>query len=168
MPQRALNLGLALVGLVAVLGLLVIGFDLHRASSSGPRWRQRLLAAGVALLVFFWFTLSRGCMAPQSRPQTCYFPSSMRPADKTVECVAARLPLLERLADADRLHPAALDKVITTVEQDLADLGRPETLNRIPQPDRAETKRLGERARTQVDAIRARQKTGAPTLVSRE
>jgi hypothetical protein len=50
MPQRALSSLLVLVGFVLALALLVAGTDLVRAAGRGPRWKRRLLGAGLGVL----------------------------------------------------------------------------------------------------------------------
>jgi hypothetical protein len=50
MPYRTLNLVLGLLGLLAIAGLLLARVDLARVARRGPRWRRRLLAAGLSLL----------------------------------------------------------------------------------------------------------------------
>ena len=44
------TLVLGLLGLVIVVSLVVIGQDLRRAKTRGPRWRRRIIAAGLAVL----------------------------------------------------------------------------------------------------------------------
>jgi len=48
--QRTLNIILALIGLFVVAALALLGFDAWRAARAGPRWRRRLVTAGLALL----------------------------------------------------------------------------------------------------------------------
>ncbi len=44
------TLVLGLLGLVIFLALVVIGADLRRAKTRGPRWKRRIIAAGLAAL----------------------------------------------------------------------------------------------------------------------
>jgi len=44
------TLVLGLLGLVIVVALVVIGMDLRRAKTRGPRWKRRIIAAGLAVL----------------------------------------------------------------------------------------------------------------------
>jgi len=44
------TLVLGLLGLVIVVALVVIGRDLRRAKTHGPRWKRRIIAAGLAVL----------------------------------------------------------------------------------------------------------------------
>jgi len=50
MPQKTLNLLLAVAGLAIVAAFAVLGYDLYRAACTGPRWKRRLVAAGLAVL----------------------------------------------------------------------------------------------------------------------
>lgn len=61
MPYRALGLGLLVAGVVVVLVLLLLRTDVRRAAASGPRWRRRLLSAGLGVLVGI------GAVAPSLR-----------------------------------------------------------------------------------------------------
>lgn len=44
------TLVLGLLGLAIVVALVVIGRDLRRAKTRGPRWKRRIIAAGLAVL----------------------------------------------------------------------------------------------------------------------
>jgi len=50
MPQKTLNLALALIGACIVTVLLLLGIDAWRSAGAGPKWKRRLVAAGLALL----------------------------------------------------------------------------------------------------------------------
>jgi len=50
MPQRTFNLLIAIVGLALVAAIALVGFDVYRAAKTGPRWKRRLVGAGLALL----------------------------------------------------------------------------------------------------------------------
>ncbi len=58
MPQRMIVSTLLLPGALVVLLLLLVRRDPHALAQTGPRWRRRLLAAGLALLG--WLSLG-GC-----------------------------------------------------------------------------------------------------------
>jgi len=55
MPHRSHSFWLGLLGLFAVLALLLVGADVWLASRSGPRWKRRLVGAGLALMAFLGF-----------------------------------------------------------------------------------------------------------------
>ena len=50
MSQKTLNLLLALGGLAIIAAIAMLGLNIHRAAHTGPRWKRRLVAAGLALL----------------------------------------------------------------------------------------------------------------------
>ncbi|HPD16284.1 MAG TPA: hypothetical protein PLE19_15130 [Planctomycetota bacterium] len=50
MAQRISGVLLALAGLLVIGALVAWGVDTHRAATSGPRWRRRLVTAGLAVL----------------------------------------------------------------------------------------------------------------------
>jgi hypothetical protein len=50
MPQRALSTIWVLAGLAAALALVLVGANLVAASERGPRWKRRLLGAGLGVL----------------------------------------------------------------------------------------------------------------------
>lgn len=67
MLDRTTGLLLAAAGALLVALLLVAGVDIQRAAKSGPRWRRRLVAAGIMLLS------ALGVTACDPNPQvTCY------------------------------------------------------------------------------------------------
>ena len=55
MPHRTMGFWLGILGVMAVAVLLLIGRNLDRAATSGPRWKRRLVAAGLALLAVFGY-----------------------------------------------------------------------------------------------------------------
>jgi hypothetical protein len=58
MPQRAIGLFGAIFGLVAVVGLAIVGIDAARSAKSGPVWKRRLLTAGLVLMTALGFSSS--------------------------------------------------------------------------------------------------------------
>ncbi len=71
------TLVLVLLGLVIMLSLVVIGADLRRAKTRRPRWKRRIVAAGLAILAALGaYPVARA--HPYNHPQvlfhTCYAP----------------------------------------------------------------------------------------------
>ncbi len=217
MGSRTLTILLTVAGLLLIAALALLGHDVHRAARTGPRWRRRLVAAGLALLAMLgaapaasaaeapgklvaadgkpladsreWKALdaawreasevasgkrgpypfdeagkkrllaaleaaAKGVAALQAKAQiaeaeagllrielgrlaggveamrptelrnaTCYKPMSLGyRAKQSVDRLAARLPLLEKLAGAQQVQAAVVRKVIAAVESDLATL----------------------------------------------
>ncbi|MBM4042028.1 MAG: hypothetical protein FJ290_26330, partial [Planctomycetes bacterium] len=50
MSNRMVGTILALAGVVVVAALVLLGLDAWRAARTGPRWRRRLVGAGLSLL----------------------------------------------------------------------------------------------------------------------
>jgi len=61
MPQRAMNLLLAAFGLLAVVGIILLGYDVYRHARTGPRWKRRLLGAGLMTLGLLGIVPLPGC-----------------------------------------------------------------------------------------------------------
>ncbi len=239
MGQRTLTIVLALFGLLVIAALALMGCNVYHAARTGPRWRRRLVGAGLSLLALLgvppaasaaeapaklvaaeskpltdspeWKSLdatwreaseiasgkrgpypfdeagkaralaalesagkdvaalqakglvseaeagllgielgrlSRGVQAmrpTEMRNATCYKPMSLGyQARQTVERLAARLPLLEKLAGAQQLRPAVARKVLAAVEADLATPADERELIGYPAADRpkmAETRK---------------------------
>ncbi len=53
MPYRAYHLILGIAGLLAVVLLVILRANVDQQARTGPRWKQRLLAAGLMLLAAF-------------------------------------------------------------------------------------------------------------------
>jgi hypothetical protein len=68
------TLALGLLGLVIVVALVVIGLDLRRAKTRGPRWKRRIIAAGLAVLAAVGaYPVAE--QHPYNQPEfTCYMP----------------------------------------------------------------------------------------------
>ncbi|MBS3735406.1 MAG: hypothetical protein KGY99_10895 [Phycisphaerae bacterium] len=59
---------------------------------------------------------------PTDTPVMCYDSGYLPPARRSTQRLAKRLPLLKAVAEAERVNPEALAKVLATVEKDLATL----------------------------------------------
>ncbi len=252
MPQRTINLLAALFGLAAVAAIVIMGYDIQLAARTGPRWKRRLVGAGLALLAAFgqiscskgddppltdtatdvatdnlqdsshwkrlltiWkdaedvasgkqgpypfnkagkkrmlnvlekagadiealasagllceaeagllkldlARLTRGVQAKrptEMRMATCYNPMSFVPARDSMEHLSARLPLLEKLATTDRLNPQVMEKVLVTIDKDVATLGKPENLKKLPEADRPKGEKMRKAAVAHIEKIRAK------------
>ena len=84
MTERLLNALLALVGVLAVAALALLGLDAWRAARTGPRWRRRLVTAGLALLATVGVPACESGAEPQ-RPVTGQTPADPTPLPDTPE-----------------------------------------------------------------------------------
>jgi hypothetical protein len=149
MPFRAAGILTAVFGLLAVAGLVLVGIDVYAALKRGPKWRRRLIGAGLALLGALggWFSW------PKPEPiMTCYAPMP-------VECVVGydlrqQLPLLEKLAAQDKLDAEVVRKVLLKAEQDLNRISDPRV--RMPGPERAKLDELRRQAEPIIKRLRER------------
>lgn len=65
MPQRMSGLFLALAGVVAVVGLVLVGVNVRQSAATGPLWKRRLVTAGLFLLAAVGLA---GCNPTPSSP----------------------------------------------------------------------------------------------------
>jgi hypothetical protein len=70
MSQRALSTALVAAGFVLALVLIIVGADLVAASQRGPRWKRRMLGAGLVLLAALGMTPATTARAAAATPAT--------------------------------------------------------------------------------------------------
>jgi hypothetical protein len=158
MSLRNASVIYALLGMVAAGAALVVGLDVYRAARRGPRWKRRLLSAGLAVLAAIGIAAcdrAGGAEGRQPGP-TCYKPMQLPPVRKSLTRVEAQLPVLERLAEAEKLDPAVVRKVLASIEKDLAVLGDEKQTALLPDDQRKRAEATLASAREKVKAIRAR------------
>jgi hypothetical protein len=130
------TLVLGLLGLAIVVALAVIGQDLRRAKTRGPRWKRRIIAAGLAVLaaVGAYPVAERH---PYNQPEfTCYMPmrqpvlelpdSSPAPAPQTPpnspttepSGSQGRLDLLREFGESGILAPPVVDRASQQFEEE--------------------------------------------------
>lgn len=150
MPQRAVGILLGVLGLCLVGMLLLVGVDLLVASRTGPRWKRKLLIAG---LLFLGLNTSTGCQLFFS----CYAPvPPPTPAEMSYDRLSSQLKLLDQMARSKKLDPKVVDKTLVAVQQDLEVLDKEEELDKLPKSERAEARIVRDLARADVQAIKAR------------
>jgi len=86
----------------------------------------------------------------------CYKPMAVLPARDALGRLRDRLPLLEKLARSDRLHPAAGEKVLAAIEADLKTFAEGKELGTMTQAERQAAAETAEAAQRRVGDIRAR------------
>ena len=89
------------------------------------------------------------------RMATCYKPMVLTPRDARAK-LAERLPLLTRLATAKTLQPEVVVRVIVAVQGDVRQLTDEKYLAGLPEADRREARRIGEKAAACVQQLRLR------------
>jgi len=120
-----------------------------------------LLSEGEAgLLRLDLADLTRGVQAKrptEMRMATCYKPMSFSPGRESLNRLSARIPLLARLAGERKLQPDVAQRVLVSVEQDIAALGKKEVVDALPETERATAQQVRDAA---ADAVR-KLKTGS-------
>lgn len=100
MPYRAVYLGLGLLGILAVLLLIVLRADLRRHCTVGPRWKRRLVGAGLLLLGSMGFGADLGCTKKdQPGPTPKVKIDSTKPETDPVEKPAATPARQDQVAE---------------------------------------------------------------------
>jgi hypothetical protein len=112
MPQRAVNIVLAAIGLVVVAALVVAGADAYAHARRGPRWWRRVVGAGLALIAMF----GAGSCRPVPEEHPGIDPLLLRSLDNRRK----RLPVIEWLVRQPELTPALRERLLDVIEEDLA------------------------------------------------
>lgn len=98
----------------------------------------------------------QGKRPTEMRMATCYKPMMVMPARDSANRLADRLGLLQKLVEAKTLHPAAVMKVMGTVDADLAVLGTEKYLNQLRDEKRTKALDTRKAAAALAETIRAR------------
>jgi hypothetical protein len=85
----------------------------------------------------------------EERNFTCYDIMTLRPGQSSFNSLSDRLPLLEKLAAAETIHPEVVEKVLVSIVADIATLAKEESLKEFA---KAEERQKAEKTR---DAARA-------------
>jgi hypothetical protein len=76
---------LVVAGFAIALLLAILGVDLVRACRTGPRWKRRLIGAGLVLLMALGFTPTGGCSAAPEEVTPAAFADPATPAKELSE-----------------------------------------------------------------------------------
>ena len=94
---------------------------------------------------------------PTDARVTCYIVAYLPPAHQSTQRLAKRLPLLKAVAEAERVSPEALGKVLATVEKDLATLADEEKVKVLGEAEaKAKAAELREAVAPLLDQIQAK------------
>ncbi|MCX5654429.1 MAG: hypothetical protein NTY65_07260 [Planctomycetota bacterium] len=85
MAARAMGIVLVVAGFAVALLLAILGVDLVRACRTGPRWKRRLIGAGLVLLMAMGFTPTGGCNATREESKPAAFADPAPPAKELSE-----------------------------------------------------------------------------------
>jgi hypothetical protein len=92
---------------------------------------------------------------PTDSKVLCYDRAFLPPAQQSFDRLARRLPLLEKLAVGGKVHKPAVDKVLATVEADLAVLGDEKKLGDLrDEKKRAEATKTRDAVKAQLEKLK--------------
>jgi hypothetical protein len=92
---------------------------------------------------------------PTDSTAKCYETMAIQPAQQSFDRLAARLPLLRRLVAESKLHKPAVEKVLATIEADVATLSDEKKLAEIKDADkRADAERIRDSVKTELDKLK--------------
>jgi len=89
---------------------------------------------------------------------TCYKPMWVRPAYESMIRVVDRAGLLRKLAEGDKLHPAAVEKILAAMEGDLAALADEKLTGKLSGDEQKTAAAAAKAAHAAIDRIKARVK----------
>jgi len=172
MPQRVMGAWLVVVGLVglAAVGVLALcGRDVRAAARRGPRWKRRLLAAGLSVLAAFGWT-GRSGEAREPTAVATVSESKTGSADASEIVLAvfrmrAQLAELEKLTAARDVNGPAVTSTADAIESLVAVLRAPGNVGKLTPKGQAEAARLLALARKRLPAARALVPVGTTDLV---
>ncbi|HOX05288.1 MAG TPA: hypothetical protein PK280_02710 [Planctomycetota bacterium] len=163
MPYRAPALLLvALAGAIAVIGLVLIGIDVYAARQRGPRWKRRLLGAGLAVLGVFGAWSARPRPTPPSSTPICYAPMPMPCPTPSIQSLEQQVSTLARLLDEGRIDPNVARKALAAAETALAEASTREVLDSLSTAERSRAGALIQAARTRIDQLKTRLDANPP------
>lgn len=95
-------------------------------------------------------------VAGPDEPQVeCYKMAYVPAAQQSFDRLAARLPLLRRLAAESKLHKPAIDKVLATIEADVATLSDEKKISEIKDADkRAEAEKTRDAVKAELEKLK--------------
>lgn len=86
---------------------------------------------------------------------TCYKPMRVRPAYESMIRVVDRAGLLRKLAEGDKLHPAAIEKILAAIRGDLATLADQKLTGTLSPDEQKTAAAASKAARTAINKIKA-------------
>ena len=157
MPERAFNLLLALAGVAAVALLVVLGVDLARSARRGPRWKRRLIAAGLGLLASLGVaSVDPGCI------ETCYWHLAVEYREGTTGQLCARLGILAGMVNGrSPVKPEVLQRTLQGIQANLDLLAKDEAAGKLTPSQLSAAETLRALAKELMQAVREKQEAGA-------
>jgi hypothetical protein len=148
-------------GLAIVAGLALLGRDLRRAATTGPRWKRRLVGSALILLGALGVFGAYGvCVRPAMI--SCYVPAPLESSMDAnafmarLEHIGGQLPLLEAYAAAGVLDGNVVRIVLANAERDVYLLESRYAKEKLSAVDFAKAQSLCQKARWSLEKIRRR------------
>lgn len=160
MTTLALALALAMGGILIVAALLLLRTDLQKATQEGPRWRRRLIAAGLGIL---GFSVTAGALHSQttrsSEPipvTSCYEAQAIdfESAASSLQALPNRIAALEQLIKSGKLHNSVIVTRLRFIDQDLVNLNDPTSLARLTDAQKTQAAAVYTQASQKLAQIR--------------
>lgn len=156
MPQRAIGIVVAVTGLLFVICLILMRYDIRRAARTGPRWKRNLVLAGIFVLTSLG--LVSGASSVSCTPTGRLPALGVMETEISMRRLSERLALLEGFAAADRLEPEVVEEVLAMVEQDMTILEKGEYVGGLSEAERVRAVELREKVKVHVKKIREKLK----------
>ncbi len=149
MLYRAINVVMAVVGVVVLVGMVMVGVNVYRAARTGPRWKRALITAGLVMLGFIGAT----------SPMACCYGSLVAPqpyGDQDLQAVSQSLEFLDKQIANGRIQPDAARSTLGNIELNLERTASEEGLKSFPESDRARLTQQKNALQTRIDSMRKR------------
>ena len=121
------------LGALFVLFLVLALADLKRAAGKGPRWKRRLVIAGIFFLSSLGLSVGNYLTSP-----TCYAVdmSVDLPAYASMIRIEKQFELLIKMHKSGKIDNAVMDKVCKTLMEDIEILGDERELSKLSPEER--------------------------------
>ena len=147
---------LVLLGVLVVALLMTFRVDVEAAARSGPRWRRRLVGAGLAVLTTLGILSTTGATRAMGVSITCYVMDiEPNPLPPTAAQLAERLRELELMIGSNRLDLSVTTKLLDTIEAEVKALSNENRVIWLVEPDPAKNMELAGKVMTEVSRVRA-------------
>jgi hypothetical protein len=127
MPPSTENIVLTVAGATLVVLFAILGVDPVIRAWKGPKWKRRLLIAGIALIALiglgFFFRNAIKTGISNLWIHTCYIPAEIheevRKPEIVLQRLGERLKLPKQQLDAERIQPEVVRATLAAMQQDI-------------------------------------------------
>jgi hypothetical protein len=92
--------------------------------------------------------------APTDSHVTCYISAPIIPAERSMERLNQRLPLLQKFVADGKLRPAVIEKMLPSFDEDLKTLANEQELKLLPEPERKKARELHKQVEAALQKLR--------------